>query len=167
MAADLGDPDSLRQELTSFLGIRSAQTPKVSVLGSQTEDGHVRHLVHLAVGDDVIPAFLAVPEGDGPFPGVVVLHQHAGQRHFGKSEVFGLVGDPFQAFGSALARAGFVVLSPDSIAFEDRRPGGPGTDPRGDDWDQHYNALAYRLVNGETLMRKVVEDAMAAVSVLL
>jgi dienelactone hydrolase len=137
------------------------------VLASSEEHGYVRHLIHLALGDDVIPAFLAVPSGVGPFPGVVVLHQHAGQRHFGKSEVFGLVGDRYQAFGPALARAGFVVLAPDSIAFEDRRPGGPGTDPRDDDWDQHYNALAYRLVTGDTLMRKVLEDAMAAVSTLI
>lgn len=61
----------------------------------------------------------------------------------------------------------FVVLAPDSVAFEDRRPGGPGTDRRDDDWDQHYNALAYRPVTGDTLMRKVIEDAMAAVSVLV
>jgi dienelactone hydrolase len=59
------------------------------------------------------------------------------------------------------------VLAPDSIAFEDRRPGGPGTDPRDDDWDQHYNALTYRLVAGDTLMRKVLQDAMAAVSALV
>ncbi len=59
------------------------------------------------------------------------------------------------------------MLAPDSIAFEDRRPAGPGTDPRDDDWDQHYNALAYRLVAGDTLMRKVLEDAIAAVSTLV
>lgn len=81
--------------------------------------------------------------------------------------MFGLVGDPHQAFGPELARAGFVVLAPDSIAFEDRRPGGPGTDLRDEDWGQHYNALAYRLVAGGTLMRKVLGDAMTAVSALL
>lgn len=168
LPAELNDPDALRRELRSFLGIEALRpTPKVSLVTSWEDDGYVRHLVHLVTDDDVIPAFLAVPGGDGPFPGVVVLHQHAGQRHFGKSEVFGLVGDRYQAFGPALARAGFVVLAPDSIAFEDRRPGGPGTDPRDDDWDQHYNALAYRLVTGDTLMRKVIEDAMAAVSVLV
>jgi dienelactone hydrolase len=137
------------------------------MLKSWEDDGYVRHLVDLVTDDAVIPALLAVPTGVGPFPGVVVLHQHAGQRHFGKSEVFGLVGDRYQAFGPELARAGFVVLAPDSIAFEDRRPGEPGTDPRDDDWDQHYNALTYRLVVGDTLMRKVIEDAMAAVSVLV
>jgi dienelactone hydrolase len=136
-------------------------------VSSDPEDGFTRQRVHLVVDGDNIPAFVAVPTGDGPFPGVVAFHQHAGQRHLGKSEVFGLVGEPFQAFAPPLARAGFVVLAPDSVAFEDRRPGGPGTDPRADDWDQHYNAMAYRLVGGETLMATVLEDAMAAVSALL
>ena len=165
---ELDDADALRTGIKSFLRVQaSAQTPEVTTLKTWEEDGYVRHLLHLGTEDDAIPAFLAVPTGVGPFPGVVVLHQHAGQRHFGKSEVFGLVGDRYQAFGPALARAGFVVLAPDSIAFEDRRPAGPGTDPRDDDWGQHYNALAYRLVAGDTLMRKVIEDAMAAVSVLI
>lgn len=31
-----------------------------------------------------------------------------------------------------------------------------------DDWEQHYNALAYRLVTGGTLMQKVLRDATAA-----
>ena len=168
MAADLEDGRSLREDIGSFLGIRRPTTgPEVRTLASWQDDGYVRHLVHLVTDDDTIPALLAVPPGVGPFPGVVVLHQHAGQRHLGKSEVFGLAGDPYQAFGPALARAGFVVVAPDSIAFEDRRPAGPGTDPRDDDGDQHYNALTYRLVAGDTLMRKVIEDTMAAVSVLV
>jgi dienelactone hydrolase len=167
VGAELDDGDALRTGIRSFLRIEAPpQTPTVRTLASWQEDGYVRHLVHLVTDDDAIPAFLAVPTGVGPFPGVVVSHQHAGQRHFGKSEVFGLVGDRYQAFGPALARAGFVVLAPDSIAFEDRRPTGPGTDPRDDDWQQHYNALAYRLVAGDTLMRKVINDAMAAVSAM-
>ncbi len=168
MTFDPADAERLRGELRPFLGVNTAPVaPEVEVLSTSQEDGFARHLVHLVTEDDVIPSLLAVPSGSGPFPGVVVFHQHAGQRHFGKSEVFGLVGDEFQAFGPALARAGFVVLAPDSTAFEDRRPGGRGVDPRDDDWDQHYNALAYRLVSGDTLMRKVLEDGMAAVSALL
>jgi dienelactone hydrolase len=165
---DVGDRDGLRDELRRFLRLRPpGLPPAVEVVSSSPENGYVRHLVHIVTEDDVIPSFLAVPSGTGPFPAVVVFHQHASERHLGKSEVFGLIGDQYQAFGPVLARAGFVVLAPDSIAFEDRRPGGPGTDPREDDWDQHYNSLAYRLVTGDTLMRKVLEDGMAAVSALV
>ncbi len=168
MISGLDEPDKLGSELRSFLGVGAPRpAPRVEMLASSPGDGYVLHSTRLVTDDDTIPALLAVPSGSGPFPAVVVFHQHAGQRHFGKSEVFGFVGDPFQAFGPALAASGFVVLAPDSIAFEDRRPGGPGTDQRVDDWDQHYNALTQRLVAGDTLMRKVLDDAMAAVSALL
>jgi dienelactone hydrolase len=165
---DLDDAERLRGDLRSFLGIAlPTRAPSVEVVSSLEADGYVLNMVRLVTEDDIIPSLLAVPFGEGPFPAVVVFHQHAGERHLGKSEVFGLIGDPNQAFGPVLARAGFVVLAPDSIAFEDRRPGGPGTDPRDDDFVQHYNALTYRLVVGDTLMRKVLQDAMAAVSALL
>lgn len=168
VTVDFDDVDRLRGELRSFLRVDTPRpAPRVEVLASSPRDGYVLHSIRLVTDDDTIPSLLAVPTGAGPFPAVVVFHQHAGQRYFGKSEVFGIVGDPHQAFGPPLAQAGIIVLAPDSIAFEDRRPGGPGTDPRPDDWDQHYNALTQRLVAGDTLMRKALDDAMAAVSALL
>jgi dienelactone hydrolase len=168
VTVDFDDVERLRGELRSFLHVDTPRpAPRVDVLSSSPRDGFDLHSIRLVTDDDTIPALLAVPTGTGPFPAVVVFHQHAGQRHYGKSEVFGIVGDPHQAFGPPLARAGVIVLAPDSIAFEDRRPSGPGTDPRPDDWDQHYNALTQRLVAGDTLMRKVLDDAMAAVSALL
>lgn len=116
---------------------------------------------------DPIPAFLFTPKGRAPIGGVVVFHQHNGQFHFGKSEVAGLVGDAFQAFGPALARRGLVVLAPDAISFEDRRAAVRGVEPDDYDWLQHYSAMSYRLLDGDTLMRKCLDDAQRAVSVLL
>jgi hypothetical protein len=78
-----------------------------------------------------------------------------------------MVGDPFQAFGPALAKKGFVVLAPDSICFEDRRKNRRGTvADEENDWLQHYNEMCYRIINGDTLMRKVLEDAEVGVSLL-
>ncbi len=126
-----------------------------------------RRVIYEARDGDSIPAFLLVPKGlRKPAPAVLVHHQHNGERHIGKSEVGGLIGDPLQAFGPALAEKGFIVLAPDSICFEDRRTGCTGTDPHPDDWLQHYNEMSYRLLRGDTLMRKVLEDAETAVSLL-
>ncbi len=116
---------------------------------------------------DLIPAFLFTPRGRDTLGGVVVFHQHNGEFHFGKSEVAGEVGDAFQAFGPALARRGLVVLAPDSITFEDRRAGVRGVEPDQCDWLQHYNAMSYRLLDGDLLMRKCLDDAQRALSVLL
>jgi len=116
---------------------------------------------------DRIPAFLFTPRGRDTLGGVVVFHQHNGEFHFGKSEVAGEVGDAFQAFGPALARRGLAVLAPDAITFEDRRGTVQGVEPDYYDWLQHYNAMSYRLLDGDLLMRKCLDDAQRALSVLL
>ena len=116
---------------------------------------------------DVIPAFLFTPTDRQTLGGVVVFHQHNGEFHFGKSEVAGDVGDRYQAFGPALARRGLAVLAPDAITFEDRRGAVQGVQPEYRDWVRHYNAMAYRLLDGDLLMRKCLDDAQRALSVLL
>lgn len=116
---------------------------------------------------DQIPAFLFTPTDRKVLGGVVVFHQHNGEFHFGKSEIAGDVGSKFQAFGPALACRGIAVLAPDSITFEDRRGAVKGTEPDDYDWLQHYNAMSYRMLNGDLLMRKCLDDAQRALSVLL
>lgn len=116
---------------------------------------------------DPIPAFLFTPSDRDPLGAVVVFHQHNGEFHFGKSEVAGVVGDAFQAFGPALARRGLAVLAPDAITFEDRRGAVRGVQPDKYDWLQHYNAMSYRLLDGDVVMRKCLDDAQRALSVLL
>jgi dienelactone hydrolase len=116
---------------------------------------------------DLIPAFLFIPRDRDPRGGVVVFHQHNGEFHLGKSEVAGEVGDAFQAFGPALARRGLAVLAPDALTFEDRRGAVQGVEPGDRDWVQHYNAMTYRLLDGDLLMRKCLDDAQRALSVLL
>ncbi|MBL0937663.1 MAG: acetylxylan esterase [Gemmatimonadaceae bacterium] len=116
---------------------------------------------------DVIPAFLFTPTSHPARGAVALFHQHNGEFHFGKSEVAGDVGSPYQAFGPALARQGLVVLAPDSVTFEDRRGAVQGVEPDYFDWVRHYNAMAYRALNGDTLMRKVLDDSQRALSVLI
>lgn len=158
-----------RQALADFLRFLPPKDPPpvVEVLDSTVDDGFVRKLIRYEVSDgDVVPAYLFEPATPDTRPGVVVFHQHASQWHLGKTEVAGLNGSPWQAFGPALARRGLVVLAPDSIGFEDRRHNVTGTDPDENDWAQHYNEMAYRILRGDTLMRKVLSDAADAVSVL-
>lgn len=70
-----------------------------------------------------IPAWFLLPErATAPLPAVVALHPHGRQFELGKSLVAGLVGDGTRAYGLAAARAGFAVLAPDMLGFEDHRP---------------------------------------------
>ncbi len=159
----------LRQEIAEFLHFDPTENP-VSFTTHQTdaERGYRRLRVsYPGLDREPIPAFLLLPEGAGPYAAVLVHHQHNSERHLGKSEVCGLAGDPLQAFGPALARQGVVVLAPDSICFEDRRRGRSGTEAdEAADTAEHYNEMSYRLLRGDTLMRKVLHDSAQGISLL-
>ncbi|NJC97772.1 MAG: hypothetical protein C3F07_00295 [Anaerolineales bacterium] len=160
--------DRLRQEISEFLRFSISDAP-VSYVIHETieEDGYQRlRISYPSQEGDQIPAFLLLPGGRELFAAVLVHHQHNSQRHLGKSEVCGLMGDPFQAFGPALAKQGIVVLAPDSICFEDRRSNRTGVEPDEADVDQHYNEMCYRLLRGDTLMHKVLRDSAQAISLL-
>ncbi len=157
--------DEQRSRFARLFGFAVA-APEVMVLEQQSRQGYHEQRVRFRSMQDDVSAYLLLPDGPGPFPAVVVFHQHASQWHLGKSEVAGLVGDPYNAFGPALARAGVVVLAPDAVGFEDRRRTGPGIQPHEDDGSQYFNEMAYRLVRGELLASAVLGDAAAAVSAL-
>ena len=158
----------LRQEISEFLGFRIPETSAAFEADDiVAEDGYQSIRIHYTSPEgDVIPSFLLLPDGAGPFAAVLIHHQHHGQRHLGKSEVCGLVGDPLQAFGPVLARKGIVVLAPDSICFEDRRSNRTGIEADEADVDQHYNEMCYRLLRGDTLMRKILSDSAQGISLL-
>jgi dienelactone hydrolase len=161
--------DRLRQSISDFLRFRGAEmTAPCTTHEIVEQPGYCRLRISYP-GDegDPIPAFLLLPDGDPPFPAVLAHHQHNGQRYLGKSEVCGLLGDPLQAFGPALARRGIAVLAPDSICFEDRRRDRTGTVPdEATDVAQHYDELCYRLVRGDTLMHKVLDDSARGIFIL-
>lgn len=162
---DLG---TLRQQISAYLRFTLPEEPVPFTVHERVrEAGYSRTLVSYQ-GDngDRIPGYLLLPDTGEGLPGVIIHHQHHGQRHLGKSEVCGLAGDPLQAFGPALARRGLAVLAPDSICFEGRRRSGKGTEPHDRDTGEHYDEMCYRLLQGDTLMRKVLSDSARAVSVL-
>jgi dienelactone hydrolase len=160
--------DQLRKQISEFLGFSVSEAPVSFESGEVVEEDGYRRLriSYPSQEGDPIPAFLLVPQGSGPFAAVLVHHQHNSQRHLGKSEVCGLAGDPLQAFGPVLARQGFLVLAPDSICFEDRRRNRTGIEPDDADVAQHYDEMCYRLLRGETLMHKVLNDSAQAISLL-
>jgi dienelactone hydrolase len=150
--------------------IKLAQPSEVEVRAvSSTECAGFSRQAITYEGDDgrLIPAFLFTPKGNEPVGGVVVFHQNNSEFHLGKSEVAGLAGSPLQAFGPALARRGLMVLAPDAETFEDRRAQTQGIEPHDKDWLQHYNGMTYRLIHGDVIMRKHMDDAQRAVSALL
>lgn len=156
----------IREEIAELIGINVlCLAPKVQyeVLEEKQEDGYLRQLIEYESNDDIVKAFLLLPQRLDNNPAILVNHQHNREHHLGKSEVCGLAGDPLQAFGPILARAGFVVLAPDSICFEDRRK---DTSVQGFDFMQHFYEMCYRIIKGDYLMKKVLQDAMNGITLL-
>ncbi len=158
--------EGLRADLTELLRFAVPSVPELVLHAERERDGYVEQVVSYTGEESDVPALLLVPEHPCG-AGVVALHQHNSQWHLGKSEVAGLAGEPLQAFGPVLARAGIVVLAPDAVGFEDRRCTGPGIDERADDWLQYFNEMAYRLVSGRLLATTVLGDAARGLSLIL
>ena len=129
------------------------------------EDGFtIESVYYNAEVNDVVPAFLLIPKGvsaTNPAPAVAVWHQHAGQYHLGKSEPAGLAGDPMHHTGSALAKAGYVVLCPDAICFEERQ--NESLDAR---QYEEFEFLRY-IVGGKCLAWKNILDMKRAIDFLV
>jgi dienelactone hydrolase len=159
------DAESLRGHLAELLRFVVAPAPKLRLHAERERDGYAEQVVSYTGEEGEVPALLLVPEHPCG-AGVVVHHQHHAQWQFGKSEVAGLCGDSWQAFGPALARRGATVIAHDAVGFEDRRPGGPGIDARASDASDYFTTMCYRLVRGRPLMCTVLADAAAAHSAL-
>jgi carboxymethylenebutenolidase len=64
--------------------------------------------ISIASGTQQLPGYLAVPEGEGPWPGVVVIH-----------ELFGLT-DDIRAITDRFAVEGYTAFAPDLLANGNR-----------------------------------------------
>ena len=96
-------------------------------------------------------ANLFIPDGEGPFPGVVVMMGHSSN---------GKLYDVYQSIGHSLAMDGYVALSID--------PWGAGERGTIDgEFEYHGSNLGSSLMNvGETLMGVQITDNMRAVDLL-
>ena len=96
-------------------------------------------------------ANLYIPDGEGPFPGVVVMMGHSRS---------GKLYDIYQSLGHTLAMNGYVSLNID--------PWGAGERSTNDgDFQYHGSNLGASLMNvGETLMGMQITDNMRAVDLL-
>lgn len=158
--------ENLRREIAEAIGINILNSPtsvEYRILEYVKEDGYTRQKIEYDSYGDKVSAFLLLPETLGNNPAILINHQHNREHHLGKSEVCGLAGNPLQAFGPELAKRGVVVLAPDAICFEERRK-----DPNveGFDFWQHFDEMCYRILKGEYLMKKVLEDAMNGITLL-
>lgn len=151
-----------RPALLKALGELPAKTPlQPATLESVDCGSYVRHKVEYATeSGERTRAFLCIPKSASPStPAIFCYHQHNHNFVLGKSEVVGLEGDPNQAYAAELAQRGFITFAPDAIGFEERNWSG-GT------FGTCYYELATRLVQGRTLLAKVLHDVSVGIDYL-
>lgn len=130
--------------------------------------GLVREKVHYQTEPgEYIPAYLLRPAKPiGPLVGILASHGHGGRYEIGGAKVCGL-SDRDNArnhdYGLRLARAGYIVLCPDTVCFGERR------NPYPDRWPDYYweRIVAMReTAAGGCMARKNVWDNMRGIDVL-
>ena len=118
---------TLRQALLTRLGRFPERVPLTPTVGSRIDEGaYTRALVTYVVeAEKQVSAWLLMPQGAAPpggWPAVLAIHQHDNHYELGKAEPAGLSGNAMYAYGQEVCRRGYVVLCPDLLCFEDRRP---------------------------------------------
>jgi dienelactone hydrolase len=103
-----------------------------------------RKIVFNLTGDSRVLALMTVPKGKGPFPAVLLLHDHGARFDIGKEKVIRpFAGDPKLAsaeawskigyggrfVGDELAQRGYVCFAIDALNWSDRGGGGYEAQP--------------------------------------
>jgi len=168
------DASSLRPSVLALLGPFPKRVPLRPRIGAGVaEEEYTRARVTYTVqSGERVPAWLLTPQGKVPpagWPALLAVHQHAGQYDLGKGEPAGVAGDPMYHYGRELCRRGYVVLCPDLLAFEERRPTGADRGAHSALEGAEYERFEFtrHLLAGSCLQTKYLHDLTRAVDLLV
>lgn len=171
MNIDAKSVEEFDARLRDLLGVAVPECSlDLNVESEEKLEGCSRLLVRYNVDtDERIGAYLLVPDGlSSRTPAILAIHQHAGEFHLGKSEPAGLTDDPMYHYGLDLCRRGYVVLCPDLLAFEERRP--PEADrisgkaPDGM-WYERFEGMRL-ILEGSSMQAKYLSDLVKGLDCL-
>jgi len=112
-----------------------------------------------------MPQGVAPPDG---WPAVLAIHQHDNHYDLGKAEPADLAGNTMYAYGKEVCRRGYVVLCPDLLCFEDRRPAFEVRQANSTLDGAGFERFEFtrRLLAGSCLQTKYLHDLTCAVDLL-
>ena len=122
--------------------------------------------------DERVRSLLLVPKNlKKKVPGIVAVHQHNNLYWFGKSELAGLLppGESLYNYGQELAELGYVVICPDILGFEERRPSVDERRKNSNFLEDTYEFMLsqHYLQKGSSLLAKTLSDLKIATDVLV
>jgi dienelactone hydrolase len=161
------EASGLRTDVLSLLGPFPTRVPLSPTFGEAIDEGEYARarVTYMVEPDERVPAWLLTPHGEVPpggWPAVLAVHQHDGQYDLGKSEPAGLAGLAMYSYGRELCRRGYIVLCPDLLCFEERRP----ARSRLEGAENERFEFTKRLLTGSCLQTKYLHDLTCAVDLL-
>jgi dienelactone hydrolase len=164
---------ALRQALLTRLGRFPQRVPLTPTVGPMFDEGaYTRTLITYSIEtEERVSAWLLMPQGAAPpdgWPAVLAIHQHDNQYDLGKAEPAGLAGNAMYAYGQEVCKRGYVVLCPDLLCFEDRRPAYEVRQANSTLDDAGYERFTFTryILAGSCLQTKYLHDLTCAVDVL-
>jgi hypothetical protein len=134
--------NSARNKLKEYLQVSPSNAPYDPVVIAEQDRGTyvARKVVFNITGDSRVLGLMLVPKGKGPFPAVLLLHDHGARFDIGKEKVI----QPFDVsdecmesakewvnlcyggrwIGDELAKKGYVCFATDMLNWSDRGGGG-------------------------------------------
>ncbi len=163
----------LRQKLLARLGRFPAKVPLEAVFDEPIDEGACTRIrvTYMVEPGEVVPAWLLKPNKKQPkkgWPTVIAIHRDTEQCELGKSEVAGLAGDTMYYYGRDLCLRGYLVLCPDLLCYEERRPSEDLRRRRASFAGESYERFEFtrRLLKGSSLQAKYLHDLSRGVDLL-
>lgn len=143
---------------------------KAEVVHSVDKGTHTLQKIRYNVEENErIEAYLLLPKKlETKNPAIIAAHQHGDEFYIGKSEVAGLSKNAMYHYGLELCLRGYVVLCPDHLGFENRRPEEfirkENNHLDGSNYEQFL--FTTRLLKGSTLQAKYISDLCRGIDAL-
>lgn len=171
-----------REKIVELMGLapEAPTSTTYKILATEQREGYKAHKIELEISrNNFVRAYLLVPDGEGPFPALVALHDHGAKFAIGKEKMVRPIGESQEVVadaeewltkcydgvwtGDRYAAEGYVVLAIDALLWGNR---GEGEDGRETKYDTQQAVASNCLKLGTTLVGIITWDDVRSVDFL-
>lgn len=171
-----------RAKVVELMGLapQAPQTTSYRIVASEDRGGYVAYKIEFEISQgNFVLAYLLVPEGEGPFPALVALHDHGAKFSIGKEKMVRPIAESGEVVAEAeewvaknydgvftgdwFASQGYVVLATDALLWGNR---GEGEEGRHTNYDTQQALASNCLKLGTTLVGLITWDDLRSIEFL-
>lgn len=171
-----------RAKVVELMGLAPAAptSTEYRIVASERRKGYTAHKIEFEISaNNPVRAYLLVPDGEGPFPALVALHDHGAKFSIGKEKMIRPIAESPEVVAEAeewltkcydgvwtgdwFASQGYVVLAIDALMWGNR---GEGTDGRETRYDTQQAVASNCLKLGTSLVGIITWDDLRSIDFL-